>query len=234
MQSETLARSVPEGGLGHASLAIGALSTGVPVLRVRVAALAEEQGDQRQGGFGAQVGVRALDATADLIASQGPSIARAGVTLLGVRVLSTARAGWGASLDYGYAQRAHEATVGGEGVVAVVRDERLTNYLLVSGGVRVGSRDAAFLIAPWVELGARLQLPGSFANAVRLEAGWTPRFLADGSSSSFHHGVTGRARLVLRLGVVRGVALSARADVEFEWRPGSEPSGAAVAGLTFD
>ncbi|MDP3233895.1 MAG: DUF4105 domain-containing protein [Myxococcales bacterium] len=234
VQSETLARSVPEGGLGHASLAVGALSTGVPMLQVRVAALAEEQGDQRLGGFGSQVGVRALDATADLVASQGPSIARAGVTLLGVRVLSTARAGWGASLDYGYAQRAHEATVGGEGVVAVVRDERLTNFLLVAGGVRVGSRDAAFLIAPKVELGARVQLPGSFANAVRLEAGWTPRFLADASSSSFQHGVTGRARLVLRLGVVRGLAISARADVEFEWRPGSEPAGAAVAGLTFD
>lgn len=234
LQSETLTRSIPEGGLGHASLAVGALSTGVPVLRVRVAALAEEQGDQRLGGFGAQVGVRALDATADLVASQGPSIARAGVTLLGVRVLSTARVGWGASLDYGYAQRAHEATVGGEGVVAVLRDERLTNFLLVSGGVRVGSRDAVFLVAPRVELSARLQLPGSFANAVRLEAGWAPRFLAERTASSFEHGVTGRARLVLRLGVVRGVAISARADVEFEWRPGSEPSGAAVAGLTFD
>lgn len=234
VQTETLARSVPEGGLGHASVGLGAESTGAPLLRVRVAALAEEQGDQRLGGFGAQVGVRALDATADLVAAQGPTIARAGVTLLGVRVLSAARFGWGASLDYGYAQRAHEATVGGEGVVAILRDERLTNFLLASGGVRVGSRDAAFLVAPRVELSARLQLPGSFANAVRLEAGWTPRLVADATTWSFQHGATARARLVLRLGVVRGLAISARTDVEFEWRPGTEPAGLAIAGLTFD
>ena len=234
VQSETLARSVPEGGLGHAALAVGASSSGVPLLRVRVAALAEDQGDQRLGGFGPQVGVRALDATADLSAARGPSIERAGVTLLGVRVLSSARAGWGASLDYRYAARVHEVTVGGEGIVAIARDERLTNFLMASGGVRLGSHDTAFLIAPRVELAARLQLPGSFANAVRLEAAWTPRLLADATTWSFEHGVTGRARLVLRLGVVRGVALSVRADVEFEWRPARAPSGLVVAGLTFD
>jgi hypothetical protein len=238
-QEDTGARAVFESGLGHAHVAAGVHSSGAPVFRLRVAALAEDQGDQRLGGFGPQVGVRVLDASADLSTGDA-ALRRVSVTALGVRVLSGERLGWGAALDYtssSFAGRVHEPTASAEGVLALLRDERLTNFLLLTAGARVGAfvgDTAAFLAAPRGELSARVQLPGSFANALRFEAGWTPRLLVQAAGTRFEQGVTARVRLVIRLGVVAGAALSVRVDGEGEWRPGAAPSGLALAGLTID
>lgn len=235
-QDETVSRAIFESGLGHAHVAGGVHSGGAPVFRLRLAALAEDQGDQRLGGFGPQVTARALDVSADVTTGEDV-LRRVSVTALGVRVLTSARLGWGASLDYTFFERAHEPTASGEAVLALVRDERLTNFLLLTAGARVGGRLAearAFLAAPRAELSARVQLPGSFANALRFEVGWTPRLLVQQDGARFEQGVTARVRVVVRLGVVAGAAVSLRVDGEGEWRPGVVPTGLALAGLTLD
>ncbi|MBL8921434.1 MAG: DUF4105 domain-containing protein [Myxococcaceae bacterium] len=235
-QQDTVSRAVFESGLGHAYVAGGVHSSGAPVVRLQVAALAEDQGDQRLGGFGPQVGARALDVSADLSTGEA-ALRRVSVTALGVRVLAGEHLGWGASLDSVFADGAHEPAVSGEGVLALLRDARLTNFLLVSSGARVGARlgeQRAFLVAPRADVGARVQLPGSFANALRLEVGWTPRLLVQTNGARFEQAVSARVRVTVRLGVVAGVAVSLRLDGEGQWRPGVGPSGLALAGLTID
>jgi hypothetical protein len=234
--AETVARAVPEGGHLHASVGGGAASTGVGLVRLRAAALLEQLGDQRLGGLGSRVGARVLDGFLEVGLGPAPSVHRGGVTLLEVRTVGT-RWGWGAGLDWTYAEGAHEVAAAGEGLLALAADARLTNYLLATAAVRTGLRvtdGAGALVAPRAGLEARVQLPGSFANALRFDVAWTPRLLLGPGAPVFEQGVTGRVSLVVRLGVVHNVAFSARADGEVSWRPGAAPAGQGVLGVTLD
>lgn len=237
LDAELVARGVPEGGHGHAFLGGGVTTSAAPLARVRLAALFEQLGDQRWGGFNPRVGARLLDAQLELAFGPTPSVHRAGFTPVAVRTVSASGWGWGAGADWTYAAGAHELVASGEGLFALASNRRLTNYLLAVVGVRAGlhaQTDAQGLVAPRAGLEGRVQLPGSFANALRLEAAWTPRLLAGGGVTRFQQGASAHLSVVVRLGVVRRVALSLRADVEATWRAGERPMGQSTLGLTFD
>ena len=82
-------------------------------------------------------------------------------------------------------------------------------------------------------LAARVQLPGSFGNALRFEGAYLPRLQA-GPGLSFQQGAVGAAQLTVRLGVLGGVAFTARADLRAEWRPVTGFTGLAAVGLELD
>lgn len=236
-EAEAVARAVPEGGHLHAFAGAGASSTAGALVRLRAAALVEQLGDQRHGGFGARVGVRALDGHLEVSPGPTPAVHRVGVTLLSMQALGAGGWGWGAGVDWRYAVRAHEVVVAGDGLRLLAADGRLTNYLLARAGGRVGAqvRDAAaLLVAPVAGLEGRVQLPGSFANAVRLQAEWTPQVVVGAGPAAFAHGVTARGSVVVRLGVVRRVAVSVCADGEVAWREGGVVAGQGVVGVTLD
>ena len=228
-QAQTSRRAVPEGGHGHGELGLGVLSTGAPVLRLRAAALAEQLGDQRQRGFGSHSAWRVLDASLELELSDQP-VHRAGFTLLNLRSVIDSGWGWGAGVDYGFDARAHEVAVGGEVLRVVAADQRFANFLMLTAGVRGGVRIdplAAAVVYPRAGLALRLQLPGSFGNAVRFEGAYLPRLRA--GPFSFEHGAVGAVQLSVRL----GGAFTARADVQAQWRP-TGVTGLIALGVELD
>lgn len=229
--AETRARAVPEGGHGHASLGFGALSSLEPVLRVRGAFFAEQLGDQRLRGLGASSAWRLLDATLEL--TPRAPIHRAGLTVLAAQRLGQGGWGGGGALDYAFVDRGHEAVASAELLRRVVSDARLTNFLLLTAGARGGVRWAPSpvgVLTPRLGVAARVQLPGSFGNALRLDAGWTPRL----EGRALEQGAMGALQVTVRLGVFGGVAFTARADVQAEWRPSTGVRGLAALGVDLD
>jgi hypothetical protein len=235
-QAETNRRAVPEGGHGHGSLGVGVLLTGTPVLRVRAAALVEQLGDQRQRGFGSRSAWRALDASVELEVASQP-VHRAAFTVAHARGMSGTGWGWGAGLDYAFERGAHEVAASGERLWAVAGDQRFTNFLMLDVGLRLGVRIDQLVNAvayPRAGLAFRVQLPGSFGNAVRFEGAYLPRLLAGNGAFGFEHGAVGAVQVHVRLGVVGGVALTGRADVQAGWRPTTGFSGVAALGVEID
>ena len=160
-----------------------------------------------------------------------------GFTLIGVRTLLRSGWGWGAQLDYAFVAPGHEVNAEVEGLWAIAADERLTNFLLVFAGARTGARVAPVagaILSPRAGLSARLQLPGSFGNDLRLEAAYCPRFLPTATSAGFENGVSAQASVRLRLGVLRDVAFSARAELDAVWRPGTAVAATGALGLELD
>ena len=226
-QAETMARGVPEGGHGHGELAGGVDTAGRAVLRLRAAALVEQLGDQRLRGFGARSAWRLLDASVELKPS---GVDRASFTLVNVRTLGDAGWGWGAGLDYAYLQQVNEVAVSGEALRLLAADQRMTNFLMAAVGLRGGWQTGNAVAYPHAGLVARVQLPGSFGNALRFESAYLPRVLG----LSFQQGAVGAAQLTMRVGVLGGVALTARAEVRAQWRQGSGLDGLAAVGLELD
>lgn len=236
VQAETRARGVPEGGHGHGLISAGVLSTGRPVLRLRAAALAEQLGDQRLRGLGARSAWRLLDASVELVPAD-PLVHRAGFTLINARSLGPEGWGWGAGLDYAFVDRAHQVAASGEGLRVLAADQRLANFLMASAGVRAGllvDQTARAMADPHLGLAWRLQLPGSFGNALRLEGAYLPRLRVGGGPIGFEQGAMGAAQLTVRLGGLGGVAFTARLDVRAEWRALSGFSGMGAVGVEVD
>ncbi len=234
-RDETSRRAVPEGGHGHFEVGGGVASTALPVLRLRGAALVERLGDQRLRGFGSRTSWKVIDATLELEPSNQP-IHRAGFTLLQVQNLSLNGWGWGAGASYGFARREHDAGADGEVLRVIAGDHRFTNFLLANLGLRVGANIdqlANFGLSPRVGLAARVQLPGSFGNAVRFEGGYQPLMRAGNGAVTFEHRAAALAQVALRIGVLGGVAFTARLDLRGEWQPGGL-SGLAALGLEID
>jgi hypothetical protein len=231
-QTETMARGVPEGGHGHGEVSAGVNTAGTPLLRLRAAALVEQLGDQRLRGFGARAAWRLLDASVEF-KPVGAAVDRAGFTLVNVRSLGDSGWGWGAGLDYAYLAPVHEVAVSGEALRLLAADQRLTNFLLATVGLRGGWQTGGAVAYPRAGLVARVQLPGSFGNALRLEAAYLPR-LQMGVGPAFQHGAVGAAQLTVRLGVLGGLAFTARADLRAEWRQLSGVTGLAAVGLELD
>jgi hypothetical protein len=233
---ETSRRAVPEGGHGHFEAGGGAVSTGLPVLRLRAAALAERLGDQRLRGFGSRTSWKVIDATLELEPSTQP-IHRAGFTLIHLQNLTLNGWGWGAGAGYLFAQRAHDA--GGEGEVlrVIAGDHRFTNFLLVNAGLRASANIdqlAYFGLSPRAGLAARVQLPGSFGNAIRFEGSYLPLMRAGNGAVTFEHRAAALAQLALRMGVLGGVAFTARLDLRGEWRASGGLSGLAAIAVEID
>lgn len=233
-QAEAGKRTVPESGYGRAGAGIGLSSAVEPIVRLRLALLGEELGDQRERGFGSRAELHIADAVVDLAGTNGmPRAAR--VTAVGIASLGDSNWGWGGGLDYAHDGAGHETTVHLERLWAFAADQRLTNFALASLGVRLGGRSApsAFVLEPRLQVSGRLQLPGSFGNCLRLDAGYAPRLVA-GQGVSLAHGLSARARLEVRVGAALGFALTARVEAEGAWVPGTTPSAVALAGIGLD
>ncbi len=232
-----LSRAVPESGNGMAAVSAGYSTSAGPLLRVRAALLREELGDQRLRGFGSGNEWHLLDATADLVPKPGAVVSRAEVNGLSVRLLGRNGWGWGGGVDYAYLPPGHEVAGSVEGLRVAAADERLMNFLYVAlalrGGVRVEST-ASGVVTPRAGLAARLQLPGSYANCVRLEASYRPRLQLTTAGASLEHGALGAARVMVRLGTPGGLALTARADAQVEWSLAGGVSALGLLGVEVD
>lgn len=232
-QAEAGRRSVPESGYGQAGVGVGLSSAVEPLVRLHVALLDEELGDQRERGFGSRTELHVVDASADLAARTG-HVQRAAVDILAARSLGDSDWGWGGGLDYRFDGRGHEVGLHAERLWAFAADQRLTNFALAALGLTVAARgDPAFVLSPHAGLEARVQLPGSFGNCVRLEVGYAPRLVA-GRAVSLAHVVEARGRVRIRVGAAAGFALSLHADAEAEWTPGAAPAARALAGIGLD
>ncbi len=232
-QAETTRRAVPEGGHGHAELAAGVSETLTPLLRLRAAAVVEQLGDQRQRGFGSRSAWRVLDASV-LLQPKAQPVYRAGLLLLGTRNVGLNGWGWGLGTDYDFDARAHELAASGELLRVIASDQRFSHFLLLTLGARGGARVdelASAVLYPRAGLALRLQLPGSFGNALRFEGAYLPRLRV---GSGFEHGVSGALQLALRLGAAGGLGFTARADLVAEWRPLTGLTGFATLGVELD
>ena len=98
------------------------------------------------------------------------------------------------------------------------------------GGVRIDQLASAVLY-PRAGLALRLQLPGSFGNALRFEGAYLLRLRV---GAEFEHGVTGAFQLALRLGAAGGIGFTGRLDVVAEWRPLTGLTGFATLGVEVD
>jgi len=234
---ETLERSVPESGHGHAGVGAGYSSTGWAMLRLRAAALVEELGDQRLRGFGADNEWHLLDGFVDLVPRPGAPVERADLTLLSLRLLGRPW-GWGGGFGYSYAEQAHEVAGTLEGLMLVLwTPQRLTSFVYLTAALRGGLRlepSAAGVLYPRAGLAMRLQLPGSFANCLRLEGAWRERLKLTTAGASLEHGAVGSARLTVRIGATGGYAFTARADVQLEWWLGGAVAAFGAAGIELD
>ena len=232
-QAETTRRAVPEGGLGHAELAVGITQSLKPLLRLRAAALVEQLGDQRQRGFGSRSAWRVLDASLLLHPGTEP-VHRAGFTLLSTRNVGVNGWGWGFGGDYDFDSRAHELAANGELLRVIASDQRFSHFLMVTFGGRSGVRIdqlASAVLYPRAGLALRLQLPGSFGNALRFEGAYLPRLRV---GTAFEHGVTGGLQLAFRLGATGGIGFTGRLDVVAEWRQATGLTGFATLGVEVD
>ena len=117
----------------------------------------------------------------------------------------------------------------------IVSDRRTATFVLASIRLRAGARfepAAAVVGYPMVAVEGRVQLPGSFGNALYLKLAYAPRLVATAVNARAEHLVAARADLSLRLGSVGGLVLSARAELKGEWTSVAGVKG--VAGLGFD
>jgi len=232
-QAAAGARAVPESGYGHLLLATGIQATATPFFRVELALLKEELGDQRLRGFGGRSELRVMDAVVDLTAG---GLDQGRLRVVGGKSVGDDRWGWGGGLDYRYLRRTHEVSAEVERVFSILNDVRMTNYLLASGGLKAGAfvdANASALVQPRLGFSGRLQLPGSFGNALRFDAGYAPRLLL-GPRVVFHHAANGHLGLSFRLGSRGPVSFTAHADVEVEWRPGVPVVALGTLGLGLD
>ncbi len=231
------ARAVPESGYGRIYLGAGVAESGTPLLRVRAAVLVEELGDQRLHGFGPHTEVHLFEGQIDLAQPPSPIIQSGQITLLAIRGLRDSGWGWGGGLDYLYLRGAHEVAAELDRLWVFFGDEALTNLLISSVGVRVGGRadpQGSAVFYPQVKLASRIQLPGSYGNAVRLEAEYAPRLGLNERGARFDQRVVGRARTSLRIGAVKGIAFTARADFEIEWILDAPLRAVGTLGLEID
>lgn len=232
-QAETTRRAVPEGGHGHAEVAAGISESLTPLLRLRASAVLEQLGDQRLRGFGSRSAWRVLDASVLLRPREQP-IERAGLMLLGTRNVGLNGWGWGFGSDYDFDSRAHELALSGELLRVIASDQRFSHFLLLTLGGRGGLRidqAASAVLYPRAGLAFRVQLPGSFGNALRLEGAYLPRLRV---GTGFEHGVSGALQVALRLGAAGGIGFTARGDLVAEWRPLTGLTGFATLGVEVD
>jgi hypothetical protein len=209
-----------------------------PVAILRTAGLNEALGDARLHGFQAGSELRVLDGELSLLPRKGvPKVLDSRFTLVGYRTLvrelplhqhSLANAlGWGVAAQM---ESLHEhdvpyrASVQSEVLMVVDDSARFRHFTALGAGARVGLHwgggSLAPALGPRFSLSHRTGLPGSLANAVRLEAEYAPFWRV---GSSLTHEALATLQVDLRLGQVGRyqVLLTPRAQVRWEGRWGN-------------
>jgi hypothetical protein len=205
------------------------------VVGLQSAGLSEALGEARQHGFQAGSELRVLEGELWLLPRKGvPRVLSSRFTLLGYRTLMRELPlhqrslrdvlGWGMAAQMEtLRERAlpYRATAQAEVLAVVDAGPRFRRFTALGAGARVGMHWGAGVLAP--ALGPRLLLshrtglPGSLANAVRLEAEYVPFWRA---GSGITHEATGTLRVDLRLGRVGRyeLLLTPRAQARWEGR----------------
>ncbi len=214
-----------------------------PVVGLRTAGLSEALGESYLHGYRPSSELRVLDGELRLEPRRGlPRMLDSRLTLLGYRTLlreppwhrSTLldELGWGMETLLESREEGqplpHRATAQAEALLVVHESPRFEHYAALGLGARAalrwGNDELAPAVGPRLSFSQRVGLPGSLANAVRLEAAWSPTY-------TLHRGLRHEAEASLRMDLLigqwgrRGVRFSPRAQVRWEGRLDGLPSG---------
>jgi hypothetical protein len=218
-------------------------------LRGQTAGLSESLGDARLHGFQAGSELRALEGELSLLPRKGaPRVLSSRFTLVGyrtlVRELPIHQHSIGDALGWGLAAQTetlrektapYRAHVQAEVLMVVEDGPRFRHFTALGAGAKVGmhwgSGRLAPALGPRLSLSHRTGLPGSLANAVRLEAEYAPFWRAgDGVT----HEALATLQVDVRLGQLGRHALvfSPRAQVRWEGRLGARMESSLERRLT--
>ncbi|MCP3139833.1 Lnb N-terminal periplasmic domain-containing protein [Pyxidicoccus xibeiensis] len=205
-----------------------------PVVSVRTAGMAEALGDARLHGFQPSSELRVLDGELSLEPRRGvPKVVSSELTLVGYRTLLRELApfresawdslGWGAEarVDSRSARALpHRASVQAEALMVLDEGTRFSHFTAVGlGGLATlhWSRDSLTPAAgPRVSVAHRTGLPGSGANAVRLEAAYAPTWRVGDDHVTHEAGAMLQLEWWLGRAGPFGVLLTPRAQVRWE------------------
>jgi hypothetical protein len=242
-------RALPLSGAARTAVGLGVdlLSSGRvrPVVTLRTAGLSEALGEAWLHGFQSSSELRVLDGELRWEPRRGvPRLLDSRLTLLGYRTLLREppwrrrtlldELGWGMEAlfeskeDEG--EPPHRATVRAEALLVLDEGPRFHRFtalgLGVQAGTRWGAEELTLAGGPRFSLSQRLELPGSRANAVRLEASWSPTFI--GARGLLHEAEASlRVDLLVGQWGRRRLRLSPRAHVRWEGTFSGRPSGRA-------
>jgi hypothetical protein len=214
-----------------------------PVVVLQTAGLSEALGDARLHGFQPGSELRALEGELSLQPVKGlPRVLSSRLTLLGYRTLvrelpihrrSVAdMLGWGVALE-AESLREHavpyRASAQVEGLMVLDEGPRFQRFTVLGMGARAGMHwgplGPAPTVGPRFSLIHRTGLPGSLANAVHLEARYTPFWRA---GSGLTHEAVGVLQVGLRLGQVGRYSLLFTPRAQARWvSPFTPGSGSA-------
>ena len=246
-ERELASRSLSTSGAARTAVTVG-MDLGPsgqvrPVVGLRTAGLSQALGEPYLHGYRPSSELRVLDGEIRLEPRRGmPRMLDSRLTLLGYRTLlreppwhrSTLldELGWGmeALLETREEGRTlpHRATAQAEALLVVDEGPRFEHYAALGLGARAalrwGRAELAPAVGPRLSFSQRVGLPGSLANAVRLEAAWSPTY-------TLYRGLRHEAEASLRMDLLvgqwgrRGIRLSPRAQVRWEGRLDGMPSG---------
>ena len=248
-EEERAARSLPGSGAARTAVGLGLDFTGPgparPVVTLRTAALSEALGEIYLHGFRPSSELRALDGELRLEPRLGlPRVVDSRLTLLGYRTLLREppwhrrslldELGWGmeALLTSGqdWQDLPHRATAQAEALLILDEGARFEHYAALGVGARTSVRwnptELWPAVGPRLSFSQRVGLPGSRANAIRLEAAWSPTLVMSRGLRQEVEASLGVDVLVLRWGR-RGLKLSPRAQVQWEGTLGAGLTGRA-------
>ena len=208
-----------------------------PVVSVRTAGLAEALGDARLHGFQPSSELRVLDGELSLEPRWGvPRLLASELTLVGYRTLlrelpqfresAWDSLGWGAEARVtSDAARSlpYRASVQAEALMVLDESARFSGFTAVGvGGMATmhWSQDALTPAAgPRLSVAHRTGLPGSGANAVRLEAAYAPTWRVGDEHVTHEAGASLQVEWWLGRAGPFGVLLTPRAQVRWEGSP---------------
>jgi hypothetical protein len=227
-----------DSGAGRTVVSVGMDFPGAgsarPVVSVRTAGFAEALGDARLHGFQPSSELRVLDGELSLSPRWGlPRVVSSALTLVGYRTLMRElpqfrestwdSLGWGAEArvtsDPGRALP-HRASVQAEALMVLDEGARFSNFTAVGvGGLATlhwSELSLAPAAGPRISVAHRTGLPGSGANAVRMEAAYAPTWRVGDEHVTHEAGASLQVEWFLGRAGPFGVLLTPRAQVRWE------------------
>ncbi|WP_246357406.1 lipoprotein N-acyltransferase Lnb domain-containing protein [Pyxidicoccus fallax] len=206
-----------------------------PVVSVRTAGMAEALGDARLHGFQPSSELRVLDGELSLEPRWGvPRVVGSQMTLVGYRTLlrelphlrqsTWDSLGWGAEarVDSNPVRALpHQASVQAEALMVLDEGERFSRFTAVGVGGLASVRWSGHApltpaAGPRLSVAHRTGLPGSGANAVRLEAAYAPTWRVGDEHVTHEAGASLQVEWWLGRAGPFGVLLTPRAQVRWE------------------
>lgn len=227
-----------DSGAGRTVVSLGVdfpdVGSARPVVSVRTAGMAEALGDARLHGFQPSSELRVFDGELSLEPRWGvPRVLSSELTLVGYRTLlrdlpqlresAWDSLGWGAEAKVAsVSERSlpYRASVQAEALMVLDEDSRFSDFTAVGLGglatVHWSQTGMAPAAGPRVSLAHRTGLPGSGANAVRVEAAYAPTWRVGDEHVTHEAGATLQMEWWLGRAGPFGVLLTPRAQVRWE------------------